>query len=166
MKRIVVTLCAFALVAGAVSCKKEKIEDPVPVYAEGIYHPVMKIATVSEDGVVTQEWNWVGDNLDKIATPDGGATTYSYSGNYISKVAATGEQMEEIRYYYGENNTFASCEIYYDGAKAVEMDFTHNAAGKLSGANIKIEDSFLLNLASGLLGFGSSFEKLVGRQAC
>ena len=165
MKRIVVTLCAVALVAGAVSCKKEKIEDPVPVYAEGIYHPVMKIATVSEDGVVTQEWNWVGDNLDKIATPDGGATTYSYSGNYISKVAATGEQMEEIRYYYGENNTFASCEIYYDGAKAVEMDFTHNAAGKLSGANIKIEDSFLLNLASGLLGFGSSFEKLVGRQA-
>ena len=165
MKRIIVTLCAVALVAGAVSCKKEKIEDPVPVYAEGIYHPVMKIATVSEDGVVTQEWNWVGDNLDKIATPDGGATTYSYSGNYISKVAATGEQMEEIRYYYGENNTFASCEIYYDGAKAVEMDFTHNAAGKLSGANIKIEDSFLLNLASGLLGFGSSFEKLVGRQA-
>ena len=62
MKKIVITLCAFALVAGVVSCKKEKIEpteqDPVPVYAEGIYHPTMKIATVSENGVLTQEWNW------------------------------------------------------------------------------------------------------------
>ena len=169
MKRIIVTLCAFALVAGAVSCKKEKIEpidqDPVPVYTEGIYHPVMKIATVNENGVLTQEWNWVGDNLDKIATPDGGATTYNYSGNYISKVSTTGDQMEELRYYYDESNKFSKCEIYYDGMLAVTMNLTHNAAGKVSGAEVLVEDSFLLSLAGGLLGGGSLFEQLVGRQA-
>lgn len=168
MKKIVIALCACALVAGAVSCKKEKIEpieDPVPVYAEGIYHPVMKLATVTEDGVLTQEWNWVGDNLDKITSPDGGATTYNYTGNYISKVSTAGDQTEELRYYYDESNKFTKCEIFYDGMQAVTMNLTHNAAGKLSGAEVLVEDSFLLSLASGLLGGGSLFEQLVGRQA-
>ena len=167
MKKIVIALCAFALVAGAVSCKKEKIEpvEPVPVYSEGVYHPVMQIATVNENGVLTQEWTWVGDNLDKITTPDGGATTYNYSGNYISKVSTTGDQMEELRYYYDESNKFSKCEIYYDGMQAVTMNLTHNAAGKVSGAEVLVEDSFLLSLASGLLGGGSLFEQLVGRKA-
>jgi hypothetical protein len=168
MKKFVVILSACAMMAGAVSCKKEKIEpieDPVPVYAEGIYHPVMKLATVTEDGVLTQEWNWVGDNLDKITSPDGGATTYNYTGNYISKVSTAGDQTEELRYYYDESNKFTKCEIFYDGMQAVTMNLTHNAAGKLSGAEVLVEDSFLLSLASGLLGGGSLFEQLVGRQA-
>lgn len=169
MKKIIVTLCACALMAGAVSCKKEKIEpieqNPVPVYAEGVYHPVMKIATVNADGVLTQEWTWAGDNLDKIVTPDGGATTYSYSGNYISKVLATGDQMEELRYYYDESNKFSKCEIYYEGMKAVTMNLTHNAVGKLDGAEVLVEDIFLLSLAGNLLGGGSLFEQLVGRKA-
>lgn len=167
MKRIIVTLFAVALMAGAVSCKKEKIEpvDPVPVYAEGIFHPVMHIATVSEDGVLTQEWNWVGDNLDKITAPDGGVTTYNYSGNYISKVSTTGDQAEELRYYYDENNKFTKCEIYYNGLQSIVMNLTHNAAGKVSGAEVLIDDNFLLSLAGSLLGGGSLFEKLVGRQA-
>ena len=55
MKKIAISLCAIALVMGTVSCKKEKIDpivedNPVPVYAEGIYHPTLKIATVGEDG--------------------------------------------------------------------------------------------------------------------
>ena len=168
MKKIVITMCAFAMMAGVVSCKKEKVEpeeqNPVPVYTEGIYHPTMQIATVSEGGMVQQEWNWEGSNLDKITTPDGGGSTYSYSGNYISKVSTTGDQTEELRYYYDENNHFAKCEIYYNGMQAVTMNMTHNAAGKLSGADVQIEDSFLLSLASGLLGGGSLFEQLVGRQ--
>ena len=169
MKKIVIALCACALVAGAVSCKKEKIEpveqDPVPVYAEGIYHPVMKLATVNEDGVLTQEWSWSGDNLDKIVTPDGGSTTYNYTGNYISKVSTPGGQLEELRYYYDESNKFSKCEIYYEGMLAVTMNLTHNAAGKLGGAEVLVEDSFLLSLATGLLGGGSLFEQLVGRKA-
>lgn len=170
MKKVFITLCAFALMAGAVSCRKEKIEpveqDPVPEYAEGIYHPTMKIATVSEDGQQTQEWSWEGDNLDKIIGTDGSTTTYNYSGKYISKVSTTGEQAQEIRYYYTESNAFSSCEIYYDGAKAVSMDIVHNAAGKVSGGEIAIDDYFLLSLAGDLLGFGSAFEKLLGRPAC
>ncbi len=169
MKRILITLCATAIMAGAVSCKKEKIEpieqNPVPVYAEGIYHPTMKVATVTEGGVLSEEWSWVGDNLDKIATPDGGTTTYNYSGNYISKVSNTGGQAEELRYYYDANNQFTKCELYYEGALAVTMNITHNAAGKMSGGEVLIDDNFLLSLAGDLLGGGSLFEQMVGRQA-
>ena len=44
------------------------------------------------------------------------------------------------------------------------MNLTHNAAGKLSGAEVLVDDNFLLSLASGLLGGGSLFEQLVGRK--
>jgi len=168
MRKVGLFLGALTLLVCASSCKKENVTPEgdgfkVPVYTEGVYHPTMKIATVSEGGVVTQEWNWVGDNLDKIQEVAGGATTYNYSGNYISKVSITGDQTEELRYYYDENNKFSKCEIYYDGAPAVTMNFAHNAAGKLGSANVIIEDNFLLTLASGLLGGGSLFEKVVGR---
>lgn len=170
MKKIAISLCALALMVGAVSCKKDKIdpiaeENPVPVYAEGIYHPTLKIATVSEDGELTQQWNWEGDNLDQIVATNGENVTYNYSGNYISKVTTAGDRAEEIRYYYDGSNAFQSCEIYYDGVKALTMLFTHNAAGKISSADVTIEDSFLLSLAGDLLGFDSSFEKLLGRPA-
>jgi hypothetical protein len=170
MKKIAISLCAIALVMGTVSCKKEIIDpivedNPVPVYAEGIYHPTLKIATVGEDGELTQQWNWVGDNLDQIIATNGENVTYNYSGNYIAKVSTAGDRAEEIRYYYDGNHAFQSCEIYYDGVKALTMVFTHNAAGKISSADVTIEDSFLLSLAGDLLGFDSSFEKLVGRPA-
>ena len=169
MKKIAISLCALALMVGAVSCKKEKeeprVENPVPVYAEGIYHPTMKIATVSEDGEQTQQWIWEGDNLDKILATNGENVTYNFSGGYISSVATAGDRTEEIRYYYDDNHSFKSCEIYYDGNKAVTMVFSHSAAGKISRAEVSIEDSFLLSLAGDLLGFGSGFEKLVGRPA-
>ncbi|MBQ6068524.1 MAG: hypothetical protein IJK84_03385 [Bacteroidales bacterium] len=168
MKKIAFILLTSALMVGAVSCKKDKIEpeevNPVPVYAEGVYHPVMKIATVSENGSLAQEWSWVGDNLDRIEGVDGSTTAYSYMGNYISKVTSTGDQAQEIRYSYDANNTFASCDLYYGGAKAVGLSFEHNASGKLSGADITIDDNFLLSLAGNLLGFGTGFEKLLGRQ--
>ena len=107
----------------------------------------------------------MGDNLDQILATNGGTSRYNYSGNYISKVTTAGDRAEEIRYYYDGSNAFQSCEIYYDGVKALTMLFTHNAAGKISSADVTIEDSFLLSLAGDLLGFDSSFEKLLGRPA-
>lgn len=167
MKKVLMTLCTLALVAGTISCKKEKYDviDPVPVYSEGVYHPVMKIDSVFTDGALSQVWNWVGDNLDKVVAPEGGSTSFNYTGNYISRVSTTGGSSEELRYYYNENNMFSKCEVFYDGTQALTMNLMHNAAGKVSGAEVIVEDNFLLSLASGLLGNGSLFEKLAGRQA-
>lgn len=158
-------VCAVALMAGAVSCKKDKVDpvDPVPVYTEGVYQPLQQIETILEDGVLAQEWFWNEKNLDHITMADGGTMTYNYSGNYISKVTTIGEESEELRYYYTDK-MFSKCEIYYNNVPAVTMDILHNANGKISSADIAIDDSFLLTLASSLLGGNSLFEKMLGRQ--
>lgn len=162
MKKVFVSLCAVAMVACAVSCKKEPIPDPVPVYEEGIYHPCQKLATVAENGSVTEEWNWSQDNLNYITLTGEGTATYSYSGDLITKVVSARDYGEEIRYTY-TGNQISGCEIYYEGSPAVTMTMQHNAEGKLSGADIVIDDNFLLSLAGNLLGGGSAFERLVGR---
>lgn len=161
MKKIFITLCAAALVACTVSCKKEK-EDPVPVYEEGIYHPCQKIATVSNNGALAEEWAWSGDNLSSITANGTGMTQFNYSGDYITKVTSARDFGEEIRYSYN-GKQISGCEIYYEDALAVTMTMQHNAEGKVSGADIVVDDNFLLNLATNLLGRGTAFEKLVGR---
>ena len=151
------------------SCKKESVSPsgsqiPVPVYAEGIYHPCMKIATVTEDGELSQEWNWSGANLDYITQVGDGTTAYSYSGDYITKVVSNYDLAEELRYTY-DGTRMSRCEVYYSGALAISVDFQHNAAGRISGGNVTIDDNFLLSLAGSLLGKGSAFEKLMGTPA-
>lgn len=165
MKKVFVSLLATSIVACTISCKKEPVPDPVPVYEEGIYHPCQKLATVTENGVLTEEWNWSKDNLNSITMKESGTSTvYSYSGDFITKVAPARDFGEEIRYTY-TGNQISGCEIYYEGAQAVTMTMQHNAEGKVSGADIVIDDNFLLSLAGNLLGKGSAFERLVGRSA-
>ena len=165
MKKVFVSLLAVTLVACTISCKKEPVPDPVPVYEEGIYHPCQKLATVTEDGVLTEEWNWSQNNLNTITMKESGTSTvYSYSGDFITKVVSSRDFGEEIRYTY-TGKQFSGCEIYYEGALAVTMTIQHNAEGKVSGADIVIDDNFLLSLAGSLLGKGSAFERLVGRSA-
>lgn len=163
MKKVFVSLLVVAVAACTVSCKKEPVPDPVPVYEEGIYHPCQKLATVTENGVLSEEWNWSNDNLNTITmTESGSSTVYSYSGDFITKVVSARDFGEEIRYTY-TGNQFSGCEIYYEGALAVTMTMQHNAEGKVSGADIVIDDNFLLSMAGNLLGKGSAFERLVGR---
>ena len=163
MKKVFVSLLAVTVMACTVSCKKEPIPDPVPVYEEGIYHPCQKLATVTENGVLSEEWNWSKDNLNSITmTESGTSTVYNYSGDFITKVVSARDYGEEIRYTY-TGNQISGCEIYYEGSQAVTMTMQHNAEGKLSGADIVIDDNFLLSLAGNLLGGGSAFERLVGR---
>ena len=163
MKKVFVSLLAVTVMACTVSCKKEPVPDPVPVYEEGIYHPCQKLATVTENGVLSEEWNWSKDNLNSITmTESGTSTVYNYSGDFITKVVSARDYGEEIRYTY-TGNQISGCEIYYEGSPAVTMTMQHNAEGKLSGADIVIDDNFLLSLAGNLLGGGSAFERLVGR---
>lgn len=152
MKKIVLVFGALALL-GAVSCKKDNPE-AVPIYAEGRYQPVEKIATISEDGNLTQEWTWSDNNLDHIVMAGSGMTTISYTGDFISKVANTGGQKEELRYTYA-NNVFAGCDIYYNGNEAINFsNMMHGANGKISSADMKIADGFLLSMIGDLFGNG------------
>lgn len=163
MKKIVLVIGALAML-GAVSCKKDNPEpEAVPTYAEGKYQPIEKIATISEDGNLTQEWTWSNNNLDHIVMAGSGMTTISYTGDFISKVANTGGQKEELRYTYA-NNMFAGCDIYYNGNEAINFsNMLHGANGKISSADMKIADGFLLSMIGDLFGNGGGLLKTLGK---
>lgn len=166
MKKVIVALCSLALL-GVVACKKDPKPDvqdaPVPTYTEGCYQPIAQIATVSEDGELSEEWFWSGKNLDHITLATGGQVMFNYSGNYISKVTNSGTAAEEIRYYY-TGDAITKCEIYYNNILAITMDLMHNAAGKISSATMTIDDNFLLNMVGDLFGQGFAVEKLLGEK--
>lgn len=165
MKKIVAPLIALTVLLSAVSCKKtedaHEIPAPVPVYKEGVFHPVMKLASISDDGTVTQEWNWIGDNLDRITRNGTVLKTYSYEGDMIMRVSNNEGLGEELRYTYA-NGQMTKCELYYQDVLAVTVDLQHNAEGKLSGGTLTVDDDFLMTLAGELLGGGSFFEQLLG----
>lgn len=168
MKKFVLSLTALALLAGVVSCERENVvptpePDPVPVYAEGIYHPVKKIATLNQNGA-TQQWTWVGNNLSEIVDADGQTISFSYSGDYITRVYSQQSDAEELRYTYS-NGQFQTCEVYYNGGKAMTMALQHDATGKVNVADIDIEDSFLMSMMGGMFGKGSAVEQLLGSRA-
>lgn len=161
MKKFIILLSAFA-VLGAISCKKDDA-DAVPTYAEGRYQPIEKIASIAEDGSLTQQWTWGKKNLEQIAMAGGGLTTLSYSGNLISKVTTDGASKEEIRYTYA-NKQFAGSEIYYNDAKSIAFNnILHDANGKINGADITISDGFLMSMLGGMFGNGGGLIKNFGR---
>lgn len=167
MKKLFVSLFAVAILASVVSCKKTETSEEIiltPVYKEGVYHPIMKVASVSENGILSQEWSWNRDNLDHITWIDDGVKTYTYTGDYITKVVSNQSMGEELRYTYADGQ-MTKCEVYYQDAMALSVDLQHNASGKISGGEIMVDDNFLMNLAGQLLGQGSFFERLVGTPA-
>lgn len=152
------------MIVSVLSCKKDpspQDEARVPTYKEGVYNPVMKVALVTKNGESDQEWTWQGDNLDHITWIGGEVKTYTHTDGYITKVVSDLSLGEELRYTYA-NSKMTQCEVYYSGALALQIDFQHNEAGKISGGQITVDDNFLMTLAGQLLGKGSSFEKLVG----
>ena len=162
MQKLFVPIIALALVAGAVSCKKEKVEHIcTPVYQEGVYHPCQMIDTLVDEDGNRQIWLWSDNDLTEVRYGDDEVVTYNYANNLISSVTTIGGAREEIHYSY-EGGKFSTCDIYYNSAKALSMALTHNEAGKISGADVTIENDFLLQLAGSLLGKGTAFEKIVG----
>lgn len=177
MRRITIALCTIALILAS-GCKKDdeinsnfNPPNPVPTYTEGYYRPYAQIATIEEDGIIAETWLWNGSDLNSIAKANGDSIYFrytsknlpktSYDWKYISHVNKIGSQKEDIRYYY-QGQSMVKCEIYYNNFLAVTMDLAHNADGKISNADMTIDDEFLLNMAGSILGKGAAFEKLVG----
>lgn len=68
-KRAVVVICAVALMVGAVSCKKDKVEPEDeyvnPTYVEGVFNPGKHLSTVVGTGI-NQEWSWSGNSPQQL----------------------------------------------------------------------------------------------------
>ena len=171
MKKFIVALCALAMIAGAVSCKKDDPvdlveDDPVVTekLAEGIYQPAMKIASITTDIGDFEEWSWGAKNLDHITGrgEEAHSVTFGYAGDYVSKVIGNGE---EWRYFYSSNQ-LSSSQLWVDNAKVIEMSFDHSADGKINSARIDIDESYLMQMLGGMIGGGGfPFANLLNRSA-
>lgn len=169
MKKFVVAVCALAMMAGVVSCKKnpEDVdpiveEDPVPEYAEGVFHPVMHLSTVAEDGVITEEYTWNGKDLASIRYTDGSTVNYTYENGMISKINTSIEGMDmEVRYFY-TGNQLTKCEVYAAEQKAIDMLMHHNELNKISGATVTVDQNFLLSLMGDLTGKSAFLNNVCG----
>lgn len=157
------------MMAGVVSCKKnpEDVdpiveEDPVPEYAEGVFHPVMHLSTVAEDGVITEEYTWNGKDLASIRYTDGSTVNYTYENGMISKINTSIEGMDmEVRYFY-TGNQLTKCEVYAAEQKAIDMLMHHNELNKISGATVTVDQNFLLSLMGDLTGKSAFLNNVCG----
>ncbi len=161
MKKLFLAFGALAML-GAVSCKKDNPE-AIPAYAEGKYQPVEKVATISEDGNLAQEWVWADKNLDHIVVAGEGTISLSYDGDFIAKVTSNAGNKEELRYTYA-NNLISGCDIYYNGSEAIKFgNVLHGANGKISSADITVSDGFLMSMIGNMFGNGGGLFKTLGR---
>lgn len=87
MKRIVVMMCAVALMAGAVSCKKDpKPEDEYvnPTYVEGVFNPGKHLSKVVGNDI-NEEWSWSNTDPQQLTgIADASSHTYynfTYKGS-------------------------------------------------------------------------------------
>lgn len=172
MKKILATLWVLALIAGASSCKKEFPEpepgttpstdtivppstDSVmyPVYHEGQYSPTMKVSSITENGIVSEEWTWDGDRLDHIiySGNQSGTARFHYEGDYISSVKG-GAGQQELYYTYVDGK-MTRIELVEGDSLMVQADLSHSN-GKITGATLLVSDDYLRAIISAMTGFG------------
>lgn len=168
MKKILLAVCAIAIVS-LTGCKKDDpTPEPQPTAGEGIYNPGARIATINNnDG--TQHWIWADTKLDRIESsdPDGLATgvqQFSYNGNRIASMTQTIEGIEtETRITYS-GNYISAIGIYTDGTRSVNATVSHNADNKISRMDLDIDASYFSNLLGMLMQGDLNFKDSKGNR--
>lgn len=156
MKKILLAVCAIAVVS-LTGCKKDDpTPEPQPTTGEGIYNPEAHIATVSNDDG-TQHWVWAGSKLDRIESRDlegeaAGVQQFSYNGNRVSSITQTVEGIEtETRVTYS-GNLISAIGIYTDGNRSVNATVSHNAGNKINRIDLDVDASYISTLLGDLIG--------------
>lgn len=156
MKKILLAVCAIAVVS-LTGCKKDDpTPEPQPTTGEGIYNPEAHIATVSNDDG-TQHWVWAGSKLDRIESRDlegeaAGVQQFSYNGNRVSSITQTVEGIEtETRVTYS-GNLISAIGIYTDGNRSVNAAVSHNAGNKINRIDLDVDASYISTLLGDLIG--------------
>lgn len=137
-KKAVVMICAAAMMAGAVSCKKDKVElvDEYvdPTYVEGVFNPGKHLSTVVGGGV-NQEWSWSGSDPQQLTgiadVADGLDYNFTYKGSgrmATSAVVVDGSNIVCLFEY--DEGTLDRMSVRLNGDVAAEGAVSY-AQGKL-----------------------------------
>lgn len=165
MKKLFLPLAATALMMLAAACNKEQIVDPPaeddtthvtppaieePTYQEGIYEPLMKIASIEKDDGNTDTWNWTGDLLTSVSSTDGTSRQYTYDNRRL--VSATGAAFGasgDVMFTY-DGDQLARCMVSTNDSTLAMLTFNH-ADGRISGADVAVDARYISGMLDGLI---------------
>ena len=168
MKKVIVMFCAAALLC-LVGCKKE---DPTPAATsttssssgggggtpapesnqEGVYNPNCKIVKIETNGETTEEWDWDDNNrLQSVLDGNGSVrTTFTYDDNRVNSVTRYGSQLSGTIGVTYSGNYISRISLVNGGADVVGATVSHSN-NKISGATLKMSDTYLMDMFNALL---------------
>ena len=169
MKKVFVAILALALLAGAVSCKKDDptpADDPTeegggnqdsdtePSYQEGIYNPWRHITCLQNTGT-NQQWSWnSGTPRQLTAITDqtsGESYTFTYKNSGLLATATHSEDGNSYLYTYSyDDGELDRYTIKKANTTMAEGEVSHNTSGKITSASY---DNFHPELCLSMIGY-------------
>ena len=174
MKKIFFALLALTFVFGTFSCTKDQtVIDPgttdnpsdppatptEPTYQEGVYAPLMKIATINRDESV-QVWTWDGEQLLSVYEEGGDSRQFTYSDGRVA--TATGSMTNLFGMLSGVSGTMTftyngtqlkNCTANTDGTDIMLTTFNH-ADNRISSLDIALDADYLSGMLNDMFTGG------------
>lgn len=174
MKKTLFTLFAFTFALAFVACQKEQTvinntDNPgtnppatptEPTYQEGVYAPLMKIASLNYDDESVQTWTWDGEQLVSVQGENGDSRQFTYSNGRIASVSGTiGDLMGIISGISGTvsftyNGTLLKdCTANSDGTDILLALFNH-ADNRISSVDAAVDADYISSMLNGMIHRG------------
>lgn len=163
MKKTFFMILAAAMALGLVSCKKDDSVTPLdggettpswPTYQEGVYAPLMKVASIKYTNGTSQTWTWSGEMLTAVSGSTTGSHHFTYSNGRVSQVSGNLSGSSWLSgsgttTYTYDGNQLKECTMTRSGEDVAIVTFKH-ANGKVSGMDIAMDASYISDLINGL----------------
>lgn len=166
MKKLFVAFCAVAVFA-MMGCKKDPVTPtpgpaPEPNYQvepliEGQYNPSVKIEYVAVDGNPSEEWVWVGNQLNVVRQDDGNgsysdAISFVYDGNRVQELNYSGSMMSGTMSLEYDGNGISTISLVRDGEEMLSAQVDHSEPNKISQMQATVDGAYINELLGSLLG--------------
>ncbi len=179
MKKTFIAFLSVAFALGFVSCQKEQtVVVPIdgdttpavptePTYQEGVYAPLLKIASIERDDDETVEtWNWSGEQLTSVTSNSGTSRQFTYSNGRLSQVTGSMTNLFGVipgiagNVSFTYNGTlFKNCTVTSDGTDVVLATFGH-ADNRVSSIDIALDAEYISEMLNDMItgGMGKSID--------
>ena len=161
MKKTFTAFLALALALGFTACEKEQTvvtpdDDSTPTtpteptYKEGVYAPLMQIASIDREEGTCETWNWEGDQLVSVTTTDNDTRTYTYANGKLATARGSVFGISGDATFSYNGNQMTSCRLNNQGADVALVTFRH-ADNRISGADVALDAEYISGMLDGLL---------------
>lgn len=170
MKKTFFVFLSMAFVLGVVSCQKEQTvvtpednttpEPTEPTYQEGVFAPLMKIASIDREEGICETWTWNGDLLTSVTNTDGDTRGFTYANGRLAQVTGSMSNLFGIipgvagTVAFSYNGTlFKNCTVTSSGTDVVLATFGHSG-DRVSYIDLALDAEYISGMLDGLLTGG------------